>query len=47
MRNEQQMMRDWVEKQADEQKAIRHSLDRLSKAMGERQHRPERTDKPE
>ncbi|WP_429928861.1 flagellar motor protein MotA, partial [Brucella melitensis] len=47
MRNEQQMMRDWVEKQADGQKAIRHSLDRLSKAMGERQHRPERTDKPE
>lgn len=47
MRNEQQMMRDWVEKQAYEQKAIRHSLDRLSKAMGERQHRPERTDKPE
>ncbi|MBC2886932.1 MotA/TolQ/ExbB proton channel family protein [Ochrobactrum sp. CM-21-5] len=38
MRNEQQIMRDWVEKQADEQKAIRHTLDRLSRAMGERRH---------
>ena len=34
MRSEQQMMRDWVEKQADEQKAIRETLDRLNKAIG-------------
>jgi hypothetical protein len=34
MRSEQQMMRDWVEKQADEQKAIREPLDRLNKAIG-------------
>lgn len=33
MRSEQQMMRDWVEKQADEQKAIRETLDRLNKTM--------------
>lgn len=31
MRNEQQMMRDWVEQQAEEQKAMRETLDRLSK----------------
>lgn len=29
MRAEQQIMRDWVEKQADEQKAIRKTLDKL------------------
>ncbi|MCD4512998.1 flagellar motor protein MotA [Brucella pseudogrignonensis] len=34
MRSEQQMMRDWVEKQADEQKAIRETLDRLNKVIG-------------
>ncbi len=34
MRSEQQMMRDWVEKQAEEQKAIRETLDRLNKAIG-------------
>jgi hypothetical protein len=33
MRSEQQMMRDWVEKQADDQKAIRHTLDRLADAI--------------
>ena len=30
MRQEQQMMRDWVEKQADEQQALRKTLERLS-----------------
>jgi len=38
MRSEQQIMRDWVEKQADEQKAIRQTLDRLSKAIGATSH---------
>ncbi len=54
MRSEQQIMRDWVEKQADEQKAIRHTLDRLTKAMGARatdehahERRADRPDKAE
>lgn len=38
MRNEQQIMRDWVEKQAEEQKAIRHTLDRLTAAIAEREN---------
>ncbi|MBV2144728.1 MotA/TolQ/ExbB proton channel family protein [Falsochrobactrum sp. TDYN1] len=38
MRNEQQIMRDWAEKQAEEQKAIRQTLERLSDAIGERAH---------
>jgi hypothetical protein len=33
MRSEQQMMRDWVESQAEEQKAIRKTLDKLTKAI--------------
>ncbi|MGH6761307.1 MAG: MotA/TolQ/ExbB proton channel family protein [Phyllobacterium sp.] len=33
MRNEQQMMRDWVEKQAEDQKAIRETLEKLSNAI--------------
>jgi hypothetical protein len=37
MRNEQQMMRDWVERQAEEQKAIRTTLDRLSTALSKQQ----------
>lgn len=36
MRNEQQIMRDWVEKQAEEQRAIRQTLERLSDALDER-----------
>ena len=46
MRSEQQIMRDWVEKQADEQKAIRQTLDRLSKAIGTPSHerKSDRTD---
>lgn len=38
MRNEQQIMRDWVEKQADEQKAIRLTLDRLTAAIADREN---------
>ncbi len=33
MRTEQQMMRDWVEKQADEQKSIRQTLAKLGDAI--------------
>lgn len=33
MRSEQQMMRDWVEAQSQEQKAMRATLDRLADAM--------------
>jgi hypothetical protein len=33
MRSEQQMMRDWVEKQADEQKSIRQTLAKLGDAI--------------
>ncbi|MFC4623670.1 flagellar motor protein MotA [Daeguia caeni] len=33
MRSEQQMMRDWVEKQAEEQKAMRATLERLSRLL--------------
>lgn len=35
MRSEQQMMRDWVEKQAEDQKAIRETLEKLSRAFPE------------
>jgi hypothetical protein len=33
MRNEQQMMRDWVEAQAAEQKALRTTLDKLADSL--------------
>ncbi|WP_421857296.1 flagellar motor protein MotA [Oricola sp.] len=33
MRSEQQLMRDWVETQAQEQKAVRETLDKLTKAI--------------
>jgi membrane associated rhomboid family serine protease len=33
MRSEQQMMRDWVEAQSEEQKALRETLDRLADAL--------------
>lgn len=33
MRNEQQMMRDWVEQQSEDQKAIRETLERLNNAL--------------
>ncbi|MCK4206366.1 MotA/TolQ/ExbB proton channel family protein [Brucella pituitosa] len=49
MRSEQQMMRDWVEKQAEEQKAIRETLDRLNKAIGSKaaNERPTDSKRPE
>ena len=34
MRNEQQMLRDWIEVQQDEAKALRKTLDRLADRMG-------------
>ncbi|HEV7417505.1 MAG TPA: flagellar motor protein MotA, partial [Tianweitania sediminis] len=36
MRSEQQLMRDWVEAQAEEQKAVRATLDKLANALTER-----------
>lgn len=33
MRNEQQLMRDWVEAQSEEQKAMRRTLDKLAEAL--------------
>ena len=36
MRSEQQMMRDWVEGQANEQKAMRGTLEKLSKSITEK-----------
>lgn len=36
MRSEQQIMRDWVEAQAEEQKAVRATLDKLANALTER-----------
>ena len=33
MRSEQQMMRDWVESQAEEQKAMRKTLDKLTASI--------------
>ena len=36
MRNEQQMLRDWIEAQQDEAKAMRRALDRLSDKIGEK-----------
>ncbi|MEZ5812447.1 MAG: MotA/TolQ/ExbB proton channel family protein [Rhizobiaceae bacterium] len=36
MRNEQQMMRDWVEAQSEEQKATRATLEKLAEAMKKR-----------
>lgn len=36
MRNEQQMLRDWIEAQQEESKKMRETLDRLSDKMGEK-----------
>ncbi|MGB8819524.1 MAG: MotA/TolQ/ExbB proton channel family protein [Rhizobiaceae bacterium] len=36
MRSEQQMMRDWVEQQANEQKATRVALEKIAKSMPDR-----------
>jgi hypothetical protein len=45
MRNEQQMLRDWIEAQQDEAKAMRRTLDRLAERVGsqERQASAERS----
>lgn len=40
MRNEQQMLRDWIEAQQDEAKAMRRTLDRLAERVGI-QNRPD------
>lgn len=37
MRNEQQLMRDWVESQSDEQKAMRDTLEKIASALRERE----------
>lgn len=37
MRNEQQLMRDWVEAQADEQKALRQTLEKIGETLGKRE----------
>lgn len=37
MRSEQQMMRDWVEAQAEEQRAMRETLDKLAEAVGKQE----------
>ena len=33
MRSEQQIMRDWVEAQSDEQKAMRSTLEKIAEAL--------------
>ncbi|APO69135.1 flagellar motor protein MotA [Rhizobium mongolense] len=55
MRNEQQMLRDWIEAQQDEAKAMRRTLDRLAERIGaqekqsgaERSHRVSQIEKSE
>jgi len=37
MRNEQQMMRDWVEAQSDEQRAMRSTLEKIANALKSRE----------
>ena len=37
MRSEQQIMRDWVEAQSEEQKAMRGTLDRIAEALKKRE----------
>lgn len=39
MRHEQQMMRDWVESQAEEQKALRETLDKIAAALKKQENR--------
>ncbi len=55
MRNEQQMLRDWIEAQQDEAKAMRRTLDRLAERIGVQErhgatrarHRASQTEKSE
>ena len=37
MRSEQQIMRDWVEAQSDEQKAMRNTLEKIADALKKRE----------
>ncbi|TAN17739.1 MAG: DUF3243 family protein, partial [Rhizobiaceae bacterium] len=37
MRSEQQIMRDWVEAQSDEQKELRATLDRIAESLKKRE----------
>jgi hypothetical protein len=37
MRSEQQIMRDWVEAQSDEQKAMRATLEKIADALKKQQ----------
>ncbi|MGN6582578.1 MAG: flagellar motor protein MotA, partial [Rhizobiaceae bacterium] len=37
MRSEQQIMRDWVEAQSDEQKELRATLDRIAESLKSRE----------
>ena len=39
MRNEQQLMRDWVEAQSEEPKAMRRTLDKIGDALKKQDHR--------
>ena len=43
MRNEQQMLRDWIEAQQEEAKAMRKTLDRLSDRLSDRNAHSDRT----
>ncbi|KWV49414.1 MULTISPECIES: hypothetical protein [Rhizobium] len=52
MRNEQQMLRDWIEAQQDETKAMRRTLDRLAERIGSQEkhgsgERSQRMQQPE
>lgn len=46
MRSEQQLMRDWVEAQASEQKAMRATLDRLAEAIRRQEEQKPPHDRP-
>ena len=46
MRNEQQMLRDWIEAQQDEAKAMRRTLDRLAERIGLQERGGDRTERP-
>ncbi|MFS8144798.1 flagellar motor protein MotA [Rhizobium sp. BR 249] len=45
MRNEQQMLRDWIEAQQDEAKAMRRTLDRLAERIGLQERGGEKTER--
>jgi len=45
MRNEQQMLRDWIEAQQDEAKAMRRTLDRLAERIGVQERAGDRSER--